>query len=357
MNAPKEEIKYRISQQSSSLAAPVSIGAKQFENGTFANIFSDIVSCTSDPCQAKIANLRPASDYKFWVTAVHIKRLTAPFGEDLEAVSPEAPTRTVDIPGTLRLDNETSDSLFLRWNFLDPATTPQVINIQYRLSGGEVSWTSSNTSFDPRENPVVNITIPSLRSSTAYDFRFVSTYSGKYTYDESEKVFIEQFYQPVQQARTKPGTPSAPVNVEITKEKAYWILKWLNPENDGGAPIISFAVEYRPNKTAEWEIAERGIPNDRLWWKLDKPSAYSPESQFRVRAANSEGFGPYGFTQEVEVQEETGLKFYYYVLWIGMILLFAILAVCITGIFFGRFIFSNLFLQISHHEFWIFVLN
>ncbi|KAE9548258.1 hypothetical protein FO519_008530 [Halicephalobus sp. NKZ332] len=334
LNAPKEEIKYRISQQSSSLAAPVSIGAKQFENGTFSNIFSDIVSCVLDPCQAQIANLRPASDYKFWVTAVHIKSLIPTFGEDLEAVSPEAPTRTIDIPGILRLENETSDSLILRWNFLDPVTVPQIINIQYRLSGGETAWTSSNTTFDPRGIPVVNVTISPLRSSTAYDFRFVATYSGKYTYDGVEKNFIEQFYQPIQQARTKPGTPSAPTNVEITKEKAFWILKWSNPENDGGAPIISFAVEYRPNKTSEWEIAERGIPSEKLWWKLDKPSAYTPESQFRVRAANSEGFGPYGFTQEIEVKEETGNKLYYYALWIGMIFIFAFLAFCSAVIFF-----------------------
>uniref|UniRef100_A0AC34GGJ2 Fibronectin type-III domain-containing protein n=1 Tax=Panagrolaimus sp. ES5 TaxID=591445 RepID=A0AC34GGJ2_9BILA len=106
LNAPRAEIKYRLTQQSSSLATPVSIGAKQFENGTFSTTLSDIVSCIEDPCQAKIANLRPSADYKFWITAIHFTRLQATFAED-DAVSMEAVTRTMDIPGTLRLDNVT----------------------------------------------------------------------------------------------------------------------------------------------------------------------------------------------------------------------------------------------------------
>uniref|UniRef100_A0AC35FY27 Fibronectin type-III domain-containing protein n=1 Tax=Panagrolaimus sp. PS1159 TaxID=55785 RepID=A0AC35FY27_9BILA len=114
------------------------------------------------------------------------------------------------------------------------------------MSGTDSTWTSSpNATFDPKSESSLNITIPTLRSSTSYDYRFVATYTGKYSYSEKENTFTEQFFQPTQQGRTKAGTPSAPISVEITKERAFWILKWQQPENDGGAPIVSYAVEYR----------------------------------------------------------------------------------------------------------------
>uniref|UniRef100_A0A7E4UPM6 receptor protein-tyrosine kinase n=1 Tax=Panagrellus redivivus TaxID=6233 RepID=A0A7E4UPM6_PANRE len=337
LNAPKEEIQYRILQQSASLAAPASVGARGYENGSFSGLLSDIVACVVDPCRAKIANLRPSVDYRFWITALHVSRLIPTFSEDQEAVSPEAAARTLDVPGTLRLDNVTSDSLLLRWNSLEPATLPQHVEIQYRLSGTDVSWTSDpNASFDPRQDISVNVTIPNLRSSTAYDYRFVASYKGHYAYNETETTYLEQFYQPVQQGRTKAGTPSAPAAVKISKENAYWTLHWSEPENDGGAPIISYAVEYRPNKTAEWEIAERGLPYDRLWWRIDKPSAYSQDSQFRVRAANSEGFGSYGLIQEMEITGETGSTAYYLLIWLGLIFLLLMGVVCFVGVYLVR---------------------
>jgi hypothetical protein len=83
LNAPANEIKYKvggkldeflqmfirfqIKQSNQNLLQPVSIGAKQFMNGNFSQDFSDIVGCLLNPCQAKIPNLRPSSDYQFWV--------------------------------------------------------------------------------------------------------------------------------------------------------------------------------------------------------------------------------------------------------------------------------------------------
>uniref|UniRef100_A0AC35FXI0 Uncharacterized protein n=1 Tax=Panagrolaimus sp. PS1159 TaxID=55785 RepID=A0AC35FXI0_9BILA len=95
-------------------------------------------------------------------------------------------------------------------------------------------------------------------------------------------------------------------------------------------------VSFKPNKTAEWEIAERGLSSDRLWWRIDKPSAYSPQSQFRVRAANSEGFGPYGMTKEIEIEKEKSSTAYYFILWISIIIVLTILTLCIAGLFLIR---------------------
>lgn len=41
------------------------------------------------------------------------------------------------------------------------------------------------------------------------------------------------------------GTPSEPLNVKLEQEKEGFTLRWDKPENDGGANINHYAVEYR----------------------------------------------------------------------------------------------------------------
>uniref|UniRef100_A0A914C3G4 receptor protein-tyrosine kinase n=1 Tax=Acrobeloides nanus TaxID=290746 RepID=A0A914C3G4_9BILA len=331
LNAPKKEIKYRITQQSSALASPVSIGAKEFDNGNFANGPSDIVSCDEDPCQAKIANLRPAEDYKFWVTAVHTTREKNQFPDDSEAVSAEALTRTKDIPGTLRHENVTGDTMMLRWTWLEPGSPPSKVYIQYRQSGVDASWISPpNTTFNPVEKKSgVNLTIDNLRSATNYDYRFVGSYDGILEYEGSKKNFSENFYQATQQGRTKAGTPSEPRDVKLDQDQEGFILRWQAPETDGGASISSYAVEYRPNSTAEWEIAERGLAPDKTTWRPVK-IADPQKSEFRIRAANSEGFGSYAFTKHdhVTIDEKRPISFIW--LWILLAILIGLLTGCLA---------------------------
>ena len=40
--------------------------------------------------------------------------------------------RTKDVPGTLRFESATSDSLVLRYTSLEPETAPREIYVQYR---------------------------------------------------------------------------------------------------------------------------------------------------------------------------------------------------------------------------------
>ena len=64
----------------------------------------------------------------------------------------------------------------------------------------------------------------------------------------------------------------------------------------------------RPDSQSEWEIAERGLQADRNTWRVawaksharhgKEPSdAELAQAQFRVRAANGEGFGEFGYTK------------------------------------------------------------
>lgn len=334
LNAPISEIKYKISQQAAGLSVPTSIAVIPLSETVSSNVSSDTAACLINPCRVKIANLRPSNEYKFWVTATHISHLDATtILKDDDAVSPEAVARTLDVPGTLRPDNVTGSSLLLRWNGLQPEHRPTSIAIQYKETG-EVNneWQFSNTSFEP-EVSTEQILISNLLSATSYDYRFVATYTGTYSIDGKVLAFKEDYLQLTQQARTKAGVPTAPQCVESRQDEEGWIVTWKEPMSDGGSPITSYAVETRINKTAEWEIAERGLDGWKTWWRPGKSetsssssSSTSEDSEFRIRAANIEGFGAYAYTEEKkEEKEEEPSALLPYLLFLSIILLIAAL--------------------------------
>uniref|UniRef100_A0A183CJK0 Protein-tyrosine-phosphatase n=1 Tax=Globodera pallida TaxID=36090 RepID=A0A183CJK0_GLOPA len=324
LSAPVAEIRYRVTQLSPALANPVPVAVRPAEGtaGHFSAALAEVVPCESNPCQAKVPNLRPSTDYHFWVVALHINRLNA---DDAEATSTESQAHTRDIPGTLRLENVTSDSMFLRWNTLmsgvDASSAQFVqISIQYRQSGVDASWTDvRNSTFALTDWPQRFLCVDQLHPATAYDYRYAAEYTifaanvwagaastaatassvvdGKAAQQQlqlqqkdggKKAVLIETFFQQSQQARTKAGTPSTPLDVKLANEQscAYdattkqsdwptgkcegggWTLRWAEPNFDGGEPIQNYAVEYRASGQTEWEIAERGLPPDRLFWRV-----------------------------------------------------------------------------------------
>lgn len=64
--------------------------------------------------------------------ATHVSHLDAQFSHDGEAESPEITARTKDVPGTLRVDNATSESLLLRWSSLQPESAPTTMFVQFK---------------------------------------------------------------------------------------------------------------------------------------------------------------------------------------------------------------------------------
>ncbi|KAK6052851.1 fibronectin type III domain protein [Cooperia oncophora] len=285
LNAPIAEIKYKItSQQASGLASPTSIAVQEYADGAFSPTTSDSASCL-------------------------------------------ASGRTKDIPGTLRPDNVTGSSLLLRWNSLQAEQPPSVISVQYKETGGTSGWKSpSNASFDPSVSTIL-VLINGLLSATSYDYRFVAAYSGTFTIENRAIGFKEYYYQGVQQAKTKAGVPTAPVQVEARMDEEGWIVSWKEPTSDGGSPITSYAVEMRHNRSAEWEIAERGLDGWKLWWRPAKSDRRQPW-EFRVRAANLEGFGAYGYSSDTVVPpaaEETSQSWLYVVLTVSLIAILVLL--------------------------------
>uniref|UniRef100_A0A0K0FVH3 receptor protein-tyrosine kinase n=1 Tax=Strongyloides venezuelensis TaxID=75913 RepID=A0A0K0FVH3_STRVS len=342
LNAPIEEIKYKITQQSSSLTSPSGIGARNFVNGGFSPSSTDVIVCNGNPCQAKVTNLRPSTDYKFWVTAIHESHLKSQLIiDDTEAISNESSVRTKDIPGTLRPDNVTSNYIILRFSSLEPESEPSKLAVEYRQSGVDANYISPpNVTLnlsDVSATKSTTIMLENLRPATTYDYRLFATYTGEYEYQGKNKSYSEIFYQTAQQIKTKPGTPTAPQSVTATKDQEGWILRWKSPISDGGAVITSYAVDFRQNSSSEWEIAERGLSPDKLWWRPFTISSQIPVNpslmEYRVRATNSEGFGGYAYSKlDENYLMKEGKENNITLLWV-ILLFITLLLLVICGVF------------------------
>ncbi|VDN85624.1 unnamed protein product, partial [Brugia pahangi] len=214
-----------------------------------------------------------------------------------EGSSVEASVRTKDIAGTLRLDNITGTAVVLRWNSLDPECYPKRIYIQYRIVGTNTVWKSPyNASFEGSAKSVA-VVVRALHSATTYDYRFTAEYVDSYHYADHDYSYNETFLQPCKILAFLAGTPSAPASIRLVQEHNEWVVRWDKPLSDGGSPITSYALEFRPNEDAEWEIAERGLEGGCLWWKPLRINFLAECAEFRIRAANSEGFGAYAYSK------------------------------------------------------------
>ena len=102
----------------------------------------------------------------------------------------------------------------------------------------------------------------------------------------------------------KPGKPDPP---EITKTTEKSVsLKWKPPENNGGADIVNYVIEYRVEGGFKWERANKdNVPATEYTVKgLKKDTNY----EFRISAENRAGVGPASEpTAPVKAQEILGL--------------------------------------------------
>ena len=83
----------------------------------------------------------------------------------------------------------------------------------------------------------------------------------------------------------KPGVP------QLTEVKDGSIsLTWTPPENDGGAPITNYILEYRSEGSASWKKATEKTLTELKFTAtgLNDTEQY----EFRVAAVNKAGTGP-----------------------------------------------------------------
>ncbi|XP_011700590.1 PREDICTED: twitchin isoform X1 [Wasmannia auropunctata] len=84
--------------------------------------------------------------------------------------------------------------------------------------------------------------------------------------------------------------PGKPTNVDVTDwDKDHADLTWTKPENDGGAPITGYIIEYKEKFGKEW-VTGKEIEGDVTQATIDGLKE-GTQYEFRIRAVNKAGPG------------------------------------------------------------------
>ena len=75
-------------------------------------------------------------------------------------------------------------------------------------------------------------------------------------------------------------------------------ITWTPPENDGGAPIENYVIEYRKPGDKKWIPANEGVPCGELTFTVPGLKEET-EYEFHVAAENKAGRGPYSEPSDV----------------------------------------------------------
>lgn len=97
-----------------------------------------------------------------------------------------------------------------------------------------------------------------------------------------------------------PEIPSKPLNLVATPKNASILLEWTVPEDNGGAAIIGYIVEYSTDSGANWVTYDQVnaqtllpvYPNNNTIRFLNSNILNNTSYIFRVKAYNSVGVGP-----------------------------------------------------------------
>ena len=86
----------------------------------------------------------------------------------------------------------------------------------------------------------------------------------------------------------KPDAPGKPDVVDLMATSAR--ITWLPPDNDGGAPITNYVIEYRRAGDKKWIEFKTDVTDTDL---LVESLKEETEHEFRVAAQNKAGVGPF----------------------------------------------------------------
>lgn len=104
----------------------------------------------------------------------------------------------------------------------------------------------------------------------------------------------------------KPGRPGEPTVKDVQKNAVE--LVWTAPDNDGGAPITNYVIEYCEEGMFKWHPANEDDTVIITRYNV-KGLKEKTNYKFRVAAENKGGVGPFAeCAMTIKVQEPIGKK-------------------------------------------------
>jgi hypothetical protein len=153
--------------------------------------------------------------------------------------------------------------------------------VDYSSNGG-TTWT---TAIAPSAALTArSYTVTGLTNGTPYVFRVVAANAvGAGPFSATSAAYTPAF-----------TAPSAPTIVSVTPGVGQVTVSWTPPADNGGAPIIRYALRLTPNNGATWPLYAYPtvtVPPGTAytWTGLTPGTTY----KFQVIAQNSVGYGAY----------------------------------------------------------------
>ncbi|GMT25440.1 hypothetical protein PFISCL1PPCAC_16735 [Pristionchus fissidentatus] len=177
--------------------------------------------------------------------------------------------------GPLQISNVTKDGCELDWKAPDDDGGADISHyVVEKQDAATGRWTQCG------ESPNTKFKVDDLTPGHEYKFRVkaVNRYGESDPLEGNKSIVAKDPFD----TADKPGTP------EITDwDKDHADLTWTPPQDDGGAPVEGYLVEYKAGPVGDW-IAGPQVPADQLNATVDhlKPGQ---TYQFRVKAINKAG--------------------------------------------------------------------
>ncbi len=244
---------------------------------TSNNAWTDLSGADNTATSATISNLTNGSEYQFRVAAVNSVG-TGDYSSTVSAtpttppVKPDAPTGLTATAGDTKVS--------LDWNA--PENNGGAAITDYMILFKQTSrnhWMS----FNDELSPLTNATVDKLTNGISYDFIVVAVNSAGHG-----KLSDKATAMPVGAAPVK---PDAPTGLTATAGDTEVSLDWNAPENNGGAAITDYIVQYKLTSNNAWTDLS-GADSTATSATISNLTNGS-EYQFRVAAKNSAGTGPW----------------------------------------------------------------
>ena len=218
-----------------------------------------------------VLSLINGTTYEFQLRAVN--------GESASTATASSESTPATVPGkpTSLTGDRYNQSVTLRWYPPDNDGGADVTDYQYRYSYTYETY-SSWTSIGGTKR---NVSIGGLTNGRQYQFQVRAKNSAGYG-AESLTIY-----------KTPATIPGAPQNLTKTVGDGEVSLYWSAPSSNGGLRITEYRYSYREGSSGSWGT-ETSAGTEQ--WKRITNLTNGTEYEFRVRAKNSVGKGPWSDT-------------------------------------------------------------
>ena len=241
------------------------------------------------------ADLEPGDERCYYVRAVNMKMVAGPWSAPLTGMleEPEEPPVVTagapDKPVLRAVPNEGKrrEEILVSWDKPIENGSPIVsYALEVSDAGRNGPWSDSGATLD---GDATSWVYTGLNGATRKFYRLRAT--NMCDTEDLQRECHSLWSEPVDATTDQPGKPGQPTGVNATPDGDFAIdVSWLAPEDDGGADITRYELQWSPDGASNWRSAGSTPDGETLTFK-QSGLGIGITRYYRVAARNSRGLG------------------------------------------------------------------